>query len=817
MYPIFSKMFKALWLDVFKKISAIVSVLLIGVSAIHGQTVYNTPPDYYSVPMKRMLVQSLGNYINQVTQGELDLDSATLIGCQMYKINRLLPYNEGFDGNQTTPGMILINSGKIDQARKELPLLKGDDKIRRCLELSSYFLFKPGHLKTNLDNSKLYLDMAFSIAGPKGALKWTTECYELYGKYFAQTDELQKSQDYFKKAILVLKDAKNEPALGNALAAQAKFLPYNSPDKLRILQQCLALAKKSGNKILEIQALDGILTVHFTLGNPVVGSEILKLVELEKAIGFRHLQYTYHVISYMDMVKSRYDSAHYYAQLSLRSMQETGDKVLAPLFYQRMGEVIGSISSREEALHWFQKAMDIKKTKQNQVFWYKSFLVKARVLNSLNRYKEALTLIKSISTTFPPTNDFDKLGLAYTTGLCYLRFNEFDKAEEQFNIFLTLSERFPAQYIHGELPTAYLAIAELYFYQKKYAKAKNFIQKAVSAPHGLESVLNETNRFELLFKLDSVAGNNIAAIKDYQAYKLMSDSLSNLRIRQNYKELQVRFESVNKDRNIKLLKQNNEIQSARLRQDVYFRNMILWAVVLISVIALLLYYLYRVKQRSNTQLQGQQKVLERLITEKEWLVKEIHHRVKNNLHTIVSLLESQSAYLKNDDALSAVRDSQHRIHAMSLIHQKLYMGEDMMTINSAAYIKELVSYLNDSFKLEGRIMFQTEIEEFDLDVAVAIPLGLIINEAVTNAIKYAFDGPGGSVKITLKKTGEVYLLEIADDGIGLPLDFNINKRISSLGMTLMKGLSKEIGAQFTITSNKGTSITILFPPYKVSQ
>ena len=121
------------------------------------------------------------------------------------------------------------------------------------------------------------------------------------------------------------------------------------------------------------------------------------------------------------------------------------------------------------------------------------------------------------------------------------------------------------------------------------------------------------------------------------------------------------------------------------------------AIVFITVISILLYYLYRSKQHSNLKLQNQQKVLEKLIIEKDWLVKEIHHRVKNNLHTIVSLLESQTAYLHNDDALTAVRDSQHRVHAMSLIHQKLYQSDKLASINMATYIEELTNYLRESF------------------------------------------------------------------------------------------------------------------------
>jgi two-component sensor histidine kinase len=190
------------------------------------------------------------------------------------------------------------------------------------------------------------------------------------------------------------------------------------------------------------------------------------------------------------------------------------------------------------------------------------------------------------------------------------------------------------------------------------------------------------------------------------------------------------------------------------------------------------------------------------------LVKEIHHRVKNNLHTIVSLLESQSAYLGND-ALAAVRDSQHRVFAMSLIHQKLYLSDNVTTIDMSIYIKELVNYLGDSFNTAQRIRFELDIEPIKLDVGTAIPLGLVMNEAITNSIKYAFPKDTGLITIVLKEDDARYCLIIADNGSGLPPDFD-NVNANSLGMRLMRGLSKEIDATFTIAGHAGTIITITF-------
>jgi two-component sensor histidine kinase len=199
------------------------------------------------------------------------------------------------------------------------------------------------------------------------------------------------------------------------------------------------------------------------------------------------------------------------------------------------------------------------------------------------------------------------------------------------------------------------------------------------------------------------------------------------------------------------------------------------------------------------------------LTEKEWLLKEIHHRVKNNLQIVMSLLNSQSAYIDNEPALTAIHDSQHRVHAMSLIHQKLYNTENVSSIDMSSYIRELANYLGDSFNTGKRIRFEYNIAPLEMDVSQAIPLGLILNEAITNSIKYAFpDGRNGMISIALSNTGSNhYLLSISDNGIGMPAHFTV-KKPGSLGMSLMAGLSEDLDGSFTMENNKGTNIKFSF-------
>ena len=219
----------------------------------------------------------------------------------------------------------------------------------------------------------------------------------------------------------------------------------------------------------------------------------------------------------------------------------------------------------------------------------------------------------------------------------------------------------------------------------------------------------------------------------------------------------------------------------------------------------------KIVQLKEAQINNQNEILNKLLYEKEWLLKELQHRVKNNLQVVISLLNSQSAYLENKDALLAIQDSQHRMNAISLIYQKIYEEENLAIIDMCWYIPELITYLKGVFNTEKKISYKLDIECVDLDVSQAVPLGLILNEAIINAIKYAYPSMAeGEVNIRLKRMElETYQLIISDNGVGVADDVEL-KEINSFGMHLMHGLSAQADGTFNIESKNGLTITINF-------
>lgn len=315
----------------------------------------------------------------------------------------------------------------------------------------------------------------------------------------------------------------------------------------------------------------------------------------------------------------------------------------------------------------------------------------------------------------------------------------------------------------------------------------------------LQQALTDQKTKDLLLKQQNIdLLQQQASLAQAEATKQTED------LHQKEKALQLQQE------NIQLLESRDQLQRKQLRQADFIKTMTIGGIVLLLVIVGLLYNQYRIKQRNNRAISSRNEQLSDLLQEKEWLLKEVHHRVKNNLQVVVSLLQSQSVYLR-DEALAAVHNSQHRVQAMALIHQKLYLTENVTTIQMNTYVPELVQYLQDSFVSRTRIRFGIDIAPVALDVTLAIPLGLIINEAVTNVFKHAFTGRDrGQVSISLQpQDDQQWELRISDNGVGLPAG-NASTRPASLGMSLMQGLCRDFSGTCSIDCYQGTHIRILF-------
>jgi PAS domain S-box-containing protein len=204
--------------------------------------------------------------------------------------------------------------------------------------------------------------------------------------------------------------------------------------------------------------------------------------------------------------------------------------------------------------------------------------------------------------------------------------------------------------------------------------------------------------------------------------------------------------------------------------------------------------------------------IKRALEEKELLLKEIHHRVKNNMQVISSLLKMQSRFVSDEPTRQMLRESEERIKSMSLVYNKLYESADLAHINIRDYAQELVHNLSHAYSMSpGIVRISTEITEAAFDLDTAVPIGLIINELVTNSLKYAFpDSRRGEIIVSLKLENSHYWLSVKDNGIGLPEGFDARGG-RSLGLRLVTALAEhQLGGKMTVKRDAGTEFSFVF-------
>ena len=257
--------------------------------------------------------------------------------------------------------------------------------------------------------------------------------------------------------------------------------------------------------------------------------------------------------------------------------------------------------------------------------------------------------------------------------------------------------------------------------------------------------------------------------------------------------------------------------------------LLLFGLIFFSIIAFILYKSNTMKVKANMVLKDKNDQIEKTVTqlkttqvslaarnaENELLLKEIHHRVKNNLEVVSSLLALQSAQIDDPSVQSAMLASQNRVHSMGIIHQKLYQGENLAAIEMRDYFINLSENILDSFNAEGHIKVECDMPKLVLDVDTAVSIGLITNELLTNSLKYAFhEKEKGAIKISLTEqdttanTEGVYLLKISDDGIGKPV--NEKAKGTGFGTQLVNLLTKQLDGKLTYEINNGTIVTLIF-------
>lgn len=290
-----------------------------------------------------------------------------------------------------------------------------------------------------------------------------------------------------------------------------------------------------------------------------------------------------------------------------------------------------------------------------------------------------------------------------------------------------------------------------------------------------------------LLKNESVISGALARENEYRQQKLDDEKKLNEVITSEYK-----------------------LQLERTNTEKRIRSFLFFGLMLFSALGALIFFMYRKQKKKNG-------IIQRQASELETLIKEVHHRVKNNLQVISSLLDLQSVSIKDNQAASAVLEGKMRVQSMALIHQNLYLGTNLKSILMENYIKTLAENLLESYNINDReIKLVTDIDHLNLDVDTVIPLGLILNELISNSLKYAFaERPDGVIYVGLKRIDERLQLQVKDNGKGFPEGLQFIQG-SSFGYSIISAFTKKLKAQLSIKNDNGACVSMEIFKYKIA-
>jgi two-component sensor histidine kinase len=693
------------------------------------------------------------------------------------------------------------------------------NRVHSLLQLAQYYLTTPSPSKIQLDSAGIFIQNAIELSSVLNAQKWLQYALACQAKYYYKTGNGQRGKTAFISLIDQAHYTGQMETELYLLAELEKCIPLRDSSgmtKIECLKRILGLYEQSHNKEAAMATELSIADVYVNLEkNTIAENEILRILEKYKSLKGHAYNNACYLLSVINRYKGNLYKALAYSLACIQNIEKYGDTVRVDYFYGELALVYDDLGLTEKSIEWYKKTFELRKKNSPAFVAYRTAGFLVQQLLKIKKYKEAEELINNLSRAIPPATGLDKMSLVQVKANYYNRLNQYDNAEKYYLELIRLSE-FNS---NAQLASiVYQEIGAFYLETKQYDKAKDYLNKALQVSKENISISRLKDIHRILFKADSSTGNYISAIGHMNLYQSLNDSLFNETKGKQIEELLVQYETQKKVQNIKLLEKETRLQQGRLHQASYTRNWILSGVFLLLIILGLLLNRYRLKQRTNKILQvkqdeikSQNLSLQRLVNEKDWLVKEIHHRVKNNFHTVMGLLATQSGYLKNAEAIAAVKESQHRVYAMSLIHQKLYQSDNLSAIQMPGYIHELVDHLKDSSNIGNNVRFDLAIDRLELDLVHCVPVGLILNEAITNSIKYAFPGKeDGIISISLgySSPGNI-LLTVKDNGVGLPPGFDRHSR-DTMGMHLVQGLSEDIGGEFVLHSGGGTIINILF-------
>tara|TARA_R110001592_G_scaffold99005_5_gene282228 strand:+ start:1270 stop:3096 length:1827 start_codon:yes stop_codon:yes gene_type:complete len=474
------------------------------------------------------------------------------------------------------------------------------------------------------------------------------------------------------------------------------------------------------------------------------------------------------------------------------------------------GHVYSNLKKEKAAVYYYKKCLQFFKSINDSSGVSYTYSGLGIVYYDNKKYDEALNNYLNAEIYWVNKEASLKADLWNNIGALYIEKGDFQNARYYYNKALSF---YKSENWLSEVSMVYYNLGELFFKENKAENAKECFYKSLAigkkigsyteiiwAYHGLYLTAKKTNQLQ-------------QALLCYEQYTNLKDSVHNLQTKKEVEELEALFNQEKqlqkiKDQQLKIVQSEKKVESEKLKNLIF-----IVFIIFILVLLALGFFHFQKSKKQNKILKEQQVVIGNTLKEKELLLKEIHHRVKNNLQIISSLLNLQHNAVDNELTRYVIDETQNRINAIALVHQKLYQSQNIGQIDFDSYLTELVE--------QQRIIYQSKEIAVDciveaptntkLHLDSAVSLGLIVSELITNSFKYAFNDRKNNI-LTVQLSileDKLYQLVIRDNGIGLPPEFE-KGGTESLGMDLVKILTEQIDGELTIKNDNGAYFSITF-------
>lgn len=527
------------------------------------------------------------------------------------------------------------------------------------------------------------------------------------------------------------------------------------------------------------------------------------------AIATKYRQGPLLAILYMNKANSLNESARFDEAIelhleSIRIKEKLRDERGLIQSYNNIANVYTASGKPDMALTYLRRIIAMGTTNRDKTSMAYTYNSLANGFSQTHQPDSAEYFFKKAIDIFTETNEQPGLGLLYhNLGNFYIDEDRYEEGLKYLQQALVIRKKTNAKYdVASTLNNMGAALTKL----KRYKEAEDYLLQALAMAKGNGSSL-ETGVYKRLSEHYKATGDYEEAYNYQSKYVSKKDTLLDDNEMLNMAKAQSDYEIEKRESALALEKKEKEIRTLALAN----RNKTIWflgaGLLLLATVLTLYIRSYQQKKKTATLLAEKNNRI-------ETLVRELHHRVKNNLQVVSGLLSLQSNRLEEGVAKDAMEEGRNRINAMSMIHQRLYMDNDLATVDMRDYLQNLSQSLAASFGYDAR-QIQTDISLHDQNIAIdlAIPIGLIVNELVTNAFKHAFhDTYQPAVDISLQQKANELELRIADNGKSNAPKEAANGS-TSFGMKLVRTLVEQVNGQLQVDQSSGTAYTITIKDY----